>query len=107
MNMFQVKLAWVAIRAAVAAFFGDLSDLIAVDEDEVELPYDYGLIRYDDADSPPDFLKIVVATERDKEQVLALSKYFHDLRVIDTDYVLVNSFAHLYHAPHLVEVQDG
>lgn len=48
--------------------------------------------------------KIVVPTEEDKQQLLAACKYIHDLSEIDTDILAVNTLAHLYHAPELIEV---
>lgn len=102
MNMRQLKLVWVAIRAAIAALFGDISDLFSGDTSR-----DYGMMRYADPGASPGPIKIVVVSENDKAQVLAFSKYIHDLNEIDTDYRIVNIFAHLHRNPDLVEVQDG
>jgi hypothetical protein len=48
--------------------------------------------------------KIVVATEADKEQLLLASRYIHDMRELDTDYMAVNYLAHLYLAPWMIVV---
>lgn len=50
--------------------------------------------------------KIIVPSEFDKQQLLLVSKYFHDLRNIDTDLMAVNTIAHLYTQPELIEVQN-
>lgn len=49
--------------------------------------------------------KIIVPTERDKEQLLKALKYIHDSRCIDTEYYAVNTLAHIHLVPHLIEVQ--
>ena len=49
--------------------------------------------------------KILVPTLEDKQQLLAAFKYLHDLNEIDTDILAVNTIAHLYHNPDLIEVQ--
>jgi hypothetical protein len=49
--------------------------------------------------------KIVVATEREKEQLLLACRYIHNLHSIDTDFIAVNSLAHLYLDPNLIEVK--
>lgn len=51
-------------------------------------------------------IKIIVDTEEEKQQVLAASKHIHDSRDIDPDIPMVNTFMHLYQAPHLVEVKE-
>ena len=40
--------------------------------------------------------KIIVPTKKDKEDVLSAFKHFHDSRDIDTDFIVVNQFAHEY-----------
>lgn len=74
-------------------------------DDEEVSNYDYGLDRYDDTENRPQILKIIVDSEYAKEQLLKTSKYFHDLN-IDTDYMMVNEFAHLYHDPDLIIVEQ-
>lgn len=49
-------------------------------------------------------VKIEVATEWDKEQLLLASEYIHGLRNIDTDYTGANLIAHLYRNPDLITV---
>lgn len=48
--------------------------------------------------------KIIVPTERDKEQLLAAIEYLHYCD-IDTDFLGVNYLVHLYTNPDLIEVQ--
>lgn len=50
--------------------------------------------------------KIIVPTERDKQQLLEAFKYIHDLRCIDSDYMAVNTLMHMYQAPQLIEVKN-
>lgn len=51
-------------------------------------------------------MKIIVNSEREKEQLRAASVYFHDLSEIDTDYnEMVNIICHLYRADFLIEVK--
>ncbi len=40
--------------------------------------------------------KIVVPTKRDRKELLEASRYLHDLRCIDTDYITVNQLVHEY-----------
>ena len=47
-----------------------------------------------------DFL-IVVPSEDDKKQLLAAFEYFHDNKLIDTDFIAVNQLAHCYVTPEL------
>ena len=49
-------------------------------------------------------MKIIVKTEEDKNNLLKASKYIHDLRKLDTSIEMVNTIAHLYHAPFLIVV---
>lgn len=49
--------------------------------------------------------KITVPTEEDKEQLLLACEYIHNLKDIDSDYMMVNMLMHLYEHPDLVEVQ--
>lgn len=51
--------------------------------------------------------EIVVETERDKAQILAASRYIHDLLELDTGYMGVNYIAHLYEEPDLIKVRKG
>lgn len=48
---------------------------------------------------------IVVETEEDKRQLLAASRYIHDLMELDTSYMAVNWLAHLYTDPTKIVVQ--
>ena len=50
--------------------------------------------------------KIVVSSEFDKEQLLLAFKYIHDMWGLDTDYMAVNTIAHVYTRPDLIEVQQ-
>lgn len=67
------------------------------------------LDRYDDDSTvEPKWVvihEIVVETERDKEQILAASRYIHDLLELDTGYIGVNYIAHLYTNPDLIKVR--
>lgn len=62
-----------------------------------------GLERYPEDENAPvnqvAITKIVVPTERDKEQLLLALRYIHDLRDIDTDYYAVNTIAHQHMVP--------
>jgi len=49
--------------------------------------------------------KILVPTERDKEQLLKAFKYLHDHGSIDTEYYAVNTIVHTYLNPDLIEVE--
>lgn len=40
--------------------------------------------------------KIIVPTEKDKDEVLLAFKHFHDSHDIDTDFIVVNQLAHEY-----------
>ena len=40
--------------------------------------------------------RIVVPTEEDRKQLQAAFEYFHDNRLIDTDFIAVNQLAHSY-----------
>lgn len=40
--------------------------------------------------------KIVVPTEKDRDELLMAFKHFHDSIDIDTDYIVVNQVAHEY-----------
>jgi len=42
---------------------------------------------------------IVVPTEKDKKDLQAAFEYFHDNRLIDTDFITVNQLAHQYLEP--------
>ena len=61
----------------------------------------YKLKRYEetvDDSSAINFTKykIIVPTKRDKKELLEASRYLHDLRCIDTDYITVNQLVHEY-----------
>ena len=68
-----------------------------------------GLNRYDDNKGDDQkwgkITKIVVPTEEDKNQFILACKHIHD-SYIDTDYMMVNTIAHLYNAPELVVVEE-
>ncbi len=49
--------------------------------------------------------EIVVETEEDKNQLIAASRYIHDLMEIDTDFMAVNYIAHLYTDPSKIIVR--
>ena len=50
-------------------------------------------------------IKIIVNTEKEKEDLLAASRYIHDLRCIDTNHNdMVNTVCHIHMAPFLIEV---
>lgn len=49
--------------------------------------------------------KIIVPTEYDKQQLLEAFRYIHD-RDIDTELMAVNTIAHLYLHPDMIEVQE-
>lgn len=79
---------------------------------EPKIPF--GLLRYDDQMSQDEnnkiaahITKIIVPSEHDKHQLILASKYLHDLRDIDTHFFQINTLAHLYLRPDLVEVQNG
>jgi hypothetical protein len=42
---------------------------------------------------------IIVPTEWDKQELQAAFEYFHDNKLIDTDYLAVNALAHAYCEP--------
>lgn len=68
-----------------------------------------GLNRWDDSlpIEKQKFIKlkrIEVETEEDKAQLLAASRYIHDLYEIDTGYLAVNHIAHLYTDPDVIVV---
>ncbi len=49
-------------------------------------------------------MKIIVDTEEEKKQLIEASRHIHNLRNVDTDLPMVYLIAHLYMAPHLIEV---
>jgi hypothetical protein len=49
-------------------------------------------------------IKIIVNTEKEKQEVLEASEHIHDCLELDTDIPMVNTIAHLYEAPFLIEV---
>lgn len=49
---------------------------------------------------------IAVSSEYDKEQLLKAFKYIHDCLDIDTDYMAVNTIAHLYLQPNNIIVNE-
>jgi hypothetical protein len=52
-------------------------------------------------------VKIVVDSEQSKEQVLKAIEYIHYLECIDSDFMAVNAFMHLYLFPGSVEVDPN
>ncbi|HET8688538.1 MAG TPA: hypothetical protein VFM18_18145 [Methanosarcina sp.] len=65
-----------------------------------------GLERFNEEN--PNFVgieKIIVPTERDKEQVILALRYLHDC-FIDTDYPAVNTLVHFYLNPENIEVSN-
>ena len=48
-------------------------------------------------------IKIIVNSEEEKEELLEASRHIDDSN-IDTDLPIVNTIAHLYQAPFLIEV---
>lgn len=69
----------------------------------------YNLEKYPE-EGEPNFIGlnyISVQTERDKQQILNASKYFHDMHELDTDYYGPNLLAHLYTTPHLIKVETS
>jgi hypothetical protein len=54
----------------------------------------------------PIIMGVTVAKAIDKVQLLYALRYLHDLRDIDTDYVVVNALVHLYRRPDLITVQE-
>lgn len=52
-------------------------------------------------------MKIIVSTEQEKIDLLKASKYIHDLRNLDISNDAVNTIAHLYLAPFLIEVNPN
>jgi len=48
-------------------------------------------------------IKILVSSEREREELLQASKHIHDSDV-DTDLPMVNTIAHLYQADWIIEV---
>lgn len=52
-------------------------------------------------------MKIIVSTEQEKIDLLKASKYIHDLRNLDISNDAVNTIAHLYLAPFLIEVDPN
>ena len=49
-------------------------------------------------------IRFVVDTEEEKQQLLDASEHIHYCNV-DTDIPMVNTLAHLYLAPHLIDVE--
>jgi hypothetical protein len=55
------------------------------------------LKRYNDKKETKFFdYKIIVPTEKDRKQLIEVFRYLHNLRCIDTDYILVNQLVHEY-----------
>lgn len=69
-----------------------------------------GLERYptsvDEKNNYVTISKIIVPTERDKEQLLKAFRYLHDTWNIDTEYYAVNTIVHTYLNPDLIEVKS-
>ena len=72
--------------------------------------YPYGLIRWDGTDvdqlNGQGISKIVVSSEEVKDQLIRTFKYLHDLRQVDTNFLMVSSLVHHYLAPDTIEVQS-
>jgi len=67
------------------------------------------MVRYDEDKDDKDqqyvaLTKIIVPTEFDKEQLIKAFKYIHNLHSIDTDFMAINTIAHLYLNPDTIEV---
>jgi hypothetical protein len=93
-----------AVIAALAGFMGNKEAIRESFEDSSSLDQ-YGLISVYDNTISQGPTSIVVSTEFDKQQVLAFSRYLHDLREIDTSLAMVNFFAHVHLNPDLVLVR--
>ena len=52
-------------------------------------------------------IKIIVSSEKEKTALLEASEHIHDSRDIDTDIEMVNTLAHLYMVPWVIEVQSN
>lgn len=63
------------------------------------------LETYDQNPNGIDIISITVASDHDKEQLLAALKYLHDLRNINTDFVAVNGLVHMYQVPERIIVK--
>lgn len=64
------------------------------------------LEKYDNNDPKViSITKIIVPTERDKQQLLKAIEYLHDQNV-DTDYYAVNTLVHLYEHSDRIEVDN-
>lgn len=50
--------------------------------------------------------KIIVPTERDKDQLLLASEYLHHISLIDSDYCAVNTLIHIYEDPDLIQISN-
>lgn len=50
-------------------------------------------------------MKIIVESEEEKKQLIEASRHIHGLRDLDTNIPMANFIAHLYMAPHLIEIQ--
>lgn len=53
----------------------------------------------------PAISSITVPTEYDKEQLLKASRYIHNLKEIDADFIMINLLSHLYLSPQLIKVE--
>jgi hypothetical protein len=51
--------------------------------------------------------KIVVKTQREKDELLKAFNYIHNLREIDSDYLAVNTIMHIYTRPELIVIEEG
>lgn len=49
--------------------------------------------------------RIIVPTEEEKQELLEASEHIHDSD-IDTDYIYVNSIAHIYYNPNYYVIVD-
>ena len=68
-----------------------------------------GLERYVDGADEQKWVrfKIIVPREYDKEQLLKAFEYIHDIRTLDTDYIAVNTVAHIYCEPNIIIVDES
>lgn len=70
------------------------------------------LRRYDDSKSPeeqiwPSITKFIVPTEEDKQELLNTFEYIHNLRDIDSNYMMANHLMHGYMHPNWIEVDPS
>lgn len=73
-------------------------------------PNDWDMTRYSPDPQEkdpwhPSILKITVTDQKTKDELLTASRYVHN-RNIDTDFMMVNTLAHLYQRPELISVKE-